>query len=283
VHPTRIIEIVDKYQGQEGDLIAMLEDIQSRYNYLPADALRIIAKKTGRSLSDIYSVATFYKGFSLKPRGRHLVSVCMGTACHVRRAGRVLDEVERKLDVQKGETTRDEEFTLEEVKCVGACALGPIVIVDGEYFANVQSREVGGILRKVRRSLKGRPLTGEERIFQVNVACPRCNRSLMDEEKLIDGKPSVYVVVAANGEHSWLRMSSVYGSYNIESEHPIADETVVHFFCPSCHAELRTSLNCTRCDAPMVPLLVKGGGVIQFCSRRGCKEHMLHMTPDNVE
>jgi NADH-quinone oxidoreductase subunit E len=283
VNPARIFEIVDRYKGKEGDLIAILEDIQARFNHLPPDALRIVAKRTGRSLTDIYGVATFYQGFSLKPRGRHLVSVCMGTACHVRRASMVRDELVRKLDVEVGETTEDKEFTLEEVKCVGACALGPIVVVDGDYYSNVEARDAKKIIRKHSGFIRDRPLTDDERIFSIKVACPRCNHSLMDHKHKIDDRPSIRVLCSSGDKHGWLRLSSLYGSFNSVSEHEIPEDTISHFFCHRCHAELRSTQDCTRCAAPMVSLLVKGGGVVHICSRQGCKEHMLHLTADNVE
>src|SRR5512136_1612660 len=107
--------IVTKHGGQRGELISILEDIQSKYSYLPKEALQAVAAQTGRSLVDVYGVATFYSWFSLKPRGKHLISCCQGTACHVRGAPRVAEELQRQLGVKPGETTNDREFTLETV------------------------------------------------------------------------------------------------------------------------------------------------------------------------
>ena len=137
-------------------LISILEKIQAKYSYLPEDALRAVAEKTGRSLVDIYGVATFYRAFSLKPRGKHLVSVCLGTACHVRGGPAIAEEVQRQLDIKAGETTPDNEFTLETVNCLGACALGPVIVVDGHYFPSVKTAMVKDILE--------RTLTGFEKI-----------------------------------------------------------------------------------------------------------------------
>ncbi|MBM4040967.1 MAG: NAD(P)H-dependent oxidoreductase subunit E [Planctomycetes bacterium] len=131
-------------------LISILEEIQEQYGYLPERALRAVAETTGRSLVDVYGVATFYRAFSLRPRGKHLVSVCLGTACHVRGAPVTLGEFERQLGVKAGETTEDGEFTLETVNCLGACALGPIVVVDGRYFSNVRTAKAREIIRRVR-------------------------------------------------------------------------------------------------------------------------------------
>lgn len=145
-----VLEVLQGCNGRRGGLIAILEAIQERQGYLSEEALRIVSKQTGRSLVDIYGVATFYRSFSLKPRGRHLICLCLGTACHVRGGPRILDEFERRLEIKAGETTPDGEFTLETVNCLGACALGPVVVVDGQYYANVDGAGVKRILREVR-------------------------------------------------------------------------------------------------------------------------------------
>ena len=128
-------------------LISILEDVQAHYNYLPEEALRKIAKELRIPLRDVYGVATFYGAFRLKPCGKHLIHVCMGTACHVRGAKRVLEEIERELDIRSGETTQDKKFTLESVNCLGACALGPIVVIDGEYHGNMTPVKVKSLLK----------------------------------------------------------------------------------------------------------------------------------------
>jgi NADH:ubiquinone oxidoreductase subunit E len=148
-----VLKILEKHNGAKGSLIAVLEKIQSEYGYLPEEALRTVSDGMGLSLVDIYGVATFYRSFSLRPRGRHLISVCLGTACHVRSAPMVIEEFERQLGIRAGETTPDGEFTLETVNCLGACALGPIVVVDGEYFPNVNTATVGRLLKKSRARL----------------------------------------------------------------------------------------------------------------------------------
>src|SRR5512136_872960 len=137
----QIEQIVDNHEKGRGGLISILEDIQARYSYLPEEALRVVARKTGHSLVDIYGVATFFKSFSLKPRGRHLLSVCLGTACHVRGGPAIAEEFERRLGIPAGETTSDQEMTLETVNCLGACALGPIVVADGHYFSKVTQQK----------------------------------------------------------------------------------------------------------------------------------------------
>lgn len=278
---TEIVAIVDRYRNERGGIIAMLEGIQTKYGYLPEGALRIVAERTGRPLTDIYSTATFYKAFTLKPRGRHLMSACKGTACHVRNAEAVAAELERQLGIKAGDTTPDRQFTLETVNCLGACALGPIVVVDGHYFSQVDRRRVAGILEETRLGLD-RVEAGDERVFPVSVHCPRCNHSLMDPRHPMEGHPSVQVTVSFHRKHGWLRLSSLYGSFTIDSEHEIPPDTVVNFFCPHCHAELVGATDCAVCGAPMVPMIVRGGGMIQICSRRGCKSHMLDLSGVNL-
>lgn len=138
--------ILDKYDCDRGFLVSILQDIQSEYYYLPKEVLIEVSHALEVPVSQIYSVATFYKAFSLKPRGRHLISVCLGTACHVRGAVRILEELERKLGTSRGETTEDGKFTLETVRCVGACALGPVATVDGEYFGQMQTGKLDSLL-----------------------------------------------------------------------------------------------------------------------------------------
>ena len=143
----KVEAILDNYQRDKGMLISILQDTQTEYNYLPKESLIHISKGLDIPLSQIYSVATFFKAFSLKPRGRHLINVCLGTACHVRGAVRILEQIERELGINRGETAEDLEYTLETVNCVGACALGPIVIVDGEYSGQMKTDKVKPLLK----------------------------------------------------------------------------------------------------------------------------------------
>jgi NADH-quinone oxidoreductase subunit E len=271
-------EIIEGHDGSHGSLIAILEEIQAKYGYLPQEALKMVADKTGRSLVDIYGVATFYRAFSLKPRGKHLVSVCLGTACHVRGGPTIAAELERQLGIKSGETTPDKEFTFESVNCLGACALGPIVVVDGHYFSKVKTSMVKDILQKTRTGLDAVEIVTDKRIFPVEVSCARCNHSLMDHRHKIDGYPSIRVTASFGQQHGWLAISSLYGSYKTESEYEIPFKTTVHFFCPHCHAELIGATKCGECGAPMVPMIVRGGGIVQICSRKGCKGHILDLS-----
>jgi len=142
----RVVSVLDNYQRDKGMLVSILQDIQAEYNYLPRETLEQVSQGLDVPLSRVYSAATFFKALSLTPRGRHLINVCLGTACHVRGAVRVLEAMERDLDIKAGETTKDLKFTLETVNCVGACALGPVVIVDGEYFGQMKTEKVKGVL-----------------------------------------------------------------------------------------------------------------------------------------
>lgn len=143
-----IDKIIDRYQGEEGILIQVLLDVQREYNWLPEEALRQISDRLGVAFSEVYRVASFYKAMSLTPRGHHLIRVCLGTACHVRGAPRILDKVEQALNISAGETTRDMKFTLERVNCLGCCALGPVIVVDGEAHGNLAPAKVEEILNE---------------------------------------------------------------------------------------------------------------------------------------
>jgi len=143
----KVAAILDRYQRDRGLLVAILQDVQSEFYYLPEDAIEEVSRGLGIPLTQTYSVATFFKAFSLKPRGRHLINVCLGTACHVRGAVRILDKMGRDLNVKPGDTTGDLRFTLERVNCVGACALGPIMIINGKYHGQMSTDKVDSVLK----------------------------------------------------------------------------------------------------------------------------------------
>jgi len=144
----KVKNIINKYNGDRGQLVSMLQDIQSEYYYLPKEALIQLSETMGIPVSRVYDVATFFRAFSLEPRGKHLINVCLGTACHVRGAARILEKIERSLAVNRGETTKDRKFTLETVNCMGACALGPVVKIDGEYFGQMSTDKVDHVLNQ---------------------------------------------------------------------------------------------------------------------------------------
>jgi NADH-quinone oxidoreductase subunit E len=140
--------IIKKYDGKKEFLICILQDIQNVFEYLPRQALVHISENLDISLIQVYGVATFFKAFSLTPKGGHTCTVCLGTACHVRGAEKVLDKVKRSLDIDVGETTKDMQFTLKTVNCLGACALGPMMVVDDDYHGHMSQNKVEEILKK---------------------------------------------------------------------------------------------------------------------------------------
>lgn len=146
----KVDEIVLENKRQGTGLVSTLQDVQSTLRYLPEEALERVAAGLGLPLSQVYGVATFYTSFSLEPRGRHAIHVCMGTACHVQGADRILGKLERELQVKAGETTPDLQFTLERVNCVGACALGPMIITDEKYFGAMDPQKVERMLKEYR-------------------------------------------------------------------------------------------------------------------------------------
>ena len=143
-----IAEIVKKYDGDKGQLVSILQDIQTEHHYLPKEALDEVVAVLGVPASQVYSVATFFKAFSLTPRGRHVIKVCLGTACHVRGAAKVVEKMEIDLGVKRTETTPDLRYTLETVNCVGCCALGPMVMIDEKYHGQISSDKVSPLLAK---------------------------------------------------------------------------------------------------------------------------------------
>jgi NADH-quinone oxidoreductase subunit E len=146
-----IHEIIDREVCNEGSIISALEKIQERYRYLPKEALILASQRLGVPLSQAYAVATFYNAFSLKPKGKHSLHVCMGTACHVRGSPLVLDRIEMKLGITAGETTADALCSLETVNCVGACALGPIVVGDDEYSGQMTLEKADRLLKNLSK------------------------------------------------------------------------------------------------------------------------------------
>ena len=147
----KVDAVLDEAAGQRGMLIAVLQRVQEKLGYLPDEAMKIIAERLSLSLNNVYGVASFYKHFHFKPRGKNIVKVCMGTACHVRGARSVLTEMEQQLGIKEGETTKDMSVTLETVGCVGCCALAPVVTInDKELFGELTPKMVDDIINSVR-------------------------------------------------------------------------------------------------------------------------------------
>ncbi len=146
--PKAINRLLKKYDYKQSSIIGILQDLQEEENYLPEKALGHISERLSMPLTRIYRLATFYNAFSLTPRGKHLVNVCLGTACHVRGAANVLDRVKMELGIDVGGTTKDKLFSLETVNCLGACALGPIVVIGDEYNGQMTPAKVRPAIKK---------------------------------------------------------------------------------------------------------------------------------------
>ena len=282
MHTKKVLDILRKTGNAPGGLISVLEEIQKEDSYLSESSLRLVAKETGYSLVDIYSVATFYRAFSLKPKGKHCLSACLGTACHVRGAQKIVEEFSQQLGIQPGETTPDNEITLETVNCLGACALGPTVVVDGHYYPHVTKSQVKKIIVEAREGRGKIDAATDRRIFPLHAACPSCKKSLMDCDYRIDGHPSIKCDVSCDGKKGWLRLSSLYGSHAIASEWEIPVNELSRFYCPHCGAELPHYSNCMECGSPMAALFIRTGCAYEVCRRWGCEGHLLNLDQTNM-
>jgi NADH-quinone oxidoreductase subunit E len=141
----------DEPAGKEA-LIPLLQQVQGALGYVPEDAVYLISEKTGVPASEVFGVLTFYAQFRLKPRGRNMISVCLGTACHVLGAGKILDALQRHLDVEPGETTSDREFTLAEVRCLGSCSLAPVMVVNEDTYGRLTPDRAVKIVERYRNN-----------------------------------------------------------------------------------------------------------------------------------
>ncbi|TET12252.1 NADH-quinone oxidoreductase subunit NuoE [Candidatus Aerophobetes bacterium] len=148
MNPAIVDEILDRYKRKKSALIDILQDIQAEYNYLPKEALGLVKKRLNIPLVNVLGVVTFYNIFTLKPRGRHLINVCMGTACHVKGAGKILERLESELGIKTGEATGDLKFSLETVYCVGCCSLAPVMRIDSDTYGDLRQDKVIKILKK---------------------------------------------------------------------------------------------------------------------------------------
>lgn len=145
---TEVRQIIEKHTDKPAAAIAILQDIQKELQWLPESALRIAALRLGIPPTQIYGLATFYKSFSLKPRGRHLVQICLGTACHVRGAPRIETTILDELNVELGDMTEDERFSVEQVRCVGCCGLAPVVVIDENFHGKLETKDVPKMLKE---------------------------------------------------------------------------------------------------------------------------------------
>lgn len=151
-HFSKFESIIERHKAQPESLIAILEDIQAEYRYLSKDVLVLVGERLGVPLSQVYSVATFYNVFSLKPQGIHLISVCLGTACHVKGGEKNLEKIRRELNIKDGGTTVDLQFTVETVRCLGCCSMAPVIKVDEDIYGPVPLEKTLEIINKYKVS-----------------------------------------------------------------------------------------------------------------------------------
>ncbi len=149
----RVKEILSSFQGQRSELIPMLQAVQNEFGFLSEQQIKAIAKYLGVPESKVYGVATFFAQFYFAPRGKHEIKVCIGTACHVKGANRILDAFERELGVCCGETTANAQFSLEKVACVGSCAIAPVVMIADNVYGRLETKKVKGVLEKYEQEV----------------------------------------------------------------------------------------------------------------------------------
>jgi len=140
--------ILERYPGEPRYLISLLQDVQASYNYISEENMNLVCDHAGVPLSQAWAVGTFYKSFSLEPKGEHEIKVCLGTACHLKGAQRLVDNLSRKLDVEPGHTTSDLKVTLETVNCLGACAIAPVAVIDEKYHGRMNARKLDKIIKE---------------------------------------------------------------------------------------------------------------------------------------
>jgi NADH-quinone oxidoreductase subunit E/NADP-reducing hydrogenase subunit HndA len=146
-----INDIIDRYQDEETPLMLILSDIQKEYGYIPLDVQELVSERTGIPVAEIYGVVTFYSYFSLEPKGKYVIGVCLGTACYVKGSQQVIDKFSELLQVKPGETTKDGLFTLDALRCIGACGIAPAVSINGKVYSKVSVNEVAGIIDSYRQ------------------------------------------------------------------------------------------------------------------------------------
>ena len=156
----QIEQVLQKYEYRHADIISIMQEVQGLENYIPEEAIRYISEKMELNLARVYDIATFYKTFSLVPRGLHIIKVCCGTACHLSGTPQNIDQIKRTLDIEDGETTEDRMFSMETVNCLGACALAPVVVVGEDYYDSVNAGKVEKILSSYQSTEEGKEENG---------------------------------------------------------------------------------------------------------------------------
>lgn len=149
----QIEQVIEKFRNVRGSITGLLQDVVGVYRYLPEEVLQRLSDELEIPLAKLFTLATFYKSFRLEPLGDHHICICMGTACHVNGAPRLADNLERDLKIKAGETTKDKKFTFETVNCLGACALGPLITIDGEYHGKMDQNKLKKLLKKYQEEI----------------------------------------------------------------------------------------------------------------------------------
>lgn len=151
----QITEIVERYKNEETPLMMILEAIQSEYGYIPLEVQELVSKLTGIPVAEIYGVVTFYSFFSLTPKGKYVIGVCLGTACYVKGGQLVMDKFQEQLGIKVGETTADGLFTLDALRCIGACGIAPAISINGKVYPKMDPSKVAGIIKEYRQMAEG--------------------------------------------------------------------------------------------------------------------------------
>ncbi len=146
----KITEICDRYKDEKTPLMMILSDIQNEYGYIPLEVQELVSKKTGISVAEIYGVVTFYSFFSLEPKGKYIIGCCLGTACYVKGAQQVIDKFSEILKIKPGQTTADGLFTLDALRCIGACGIAPAVSISGQVYPKVSVDQVANIIKEIK-------------------------------------------------------------------------------------------------------------------------------------
>ncbi|MBN1949488.1 MAG: NAD(P)H-dependent oxidoreductase subunit E [Candidatus Cloacimonetes bacterium] len=148
----KVTQIIDKWQSDPDYAVEMMQDIQQEFRHIPRSALEEITRRTKTPLARLYHIATFYKAFSLTPRGKYVIQVCTGSACHVKGAGTVLETLQKELKLEAGETTSDRLFTLEKVPCLGFCSMAPVIMIGSDLIGEVKATEIPALINKYREA-----------------------------------------------------------------------------------------------------------------------------------
>jgi len=146
-----VTKVIDRYDGRRTALISILHEVQDRYHFLPEEALREVALRLQMDINDLYGVATFYKSFSLVPKGKYAITLCLGTACHVRGGPKILRELKSLLKIEPGQTTQDKKFSLNVVNCLGACAIGPVMVVNKKFYGEMTPLKARRLIEKLSK------------------------------------------------------------------------------------------------------------------------------------